>query len=165
MVLWGVISFLEGKLPTLHLVQLCELLPEVLKDEKAASLKVNGPLYSSLLIAFLPSRISHICYLVHGKKESSTLQKQISYVNHSMVTLVADKLNGKVIYCWLHKTTSARCAGGFHFETYSLLFTQLVQSKILTNACIWGHKDYRRINSLQTQAMRFFLGVGRELLP
>ena len=99
MVLWGVISFLEGKLPTLHLVQLCELLPEVLKDEKAASLKVNGPLYSSLLIAFLPSRISHICYLVHGKKESSTLQKQISYVNHSMVTLVADKLNGKVIYC------------------------------------------------------------------
>ena len=67
--------------------------------KKAASLKVNGPLYSSLLIAFLPSRISHICYLVHGKKESSTLQKQISYVNHSMVTLVADKLNGKVIYC------------------------------------------------------------------
>ena len=55
---------------------------------------------------------------------------------------------------------STRCAGGFHFETYSLLFTQLVQSKILTNACIWGHKDYRRINSLQTQAMRFFLGVG-----
>ena len=35
MVLWGVISFLEGKLPTLHLVQLCELLPEVLKDEKS----------------------------------------------------------------------------------------------------------------------------------
>ena len=46
------------------------------------------------------------------------------------------------------------------FSYYSLLFTQLVRSKILTNACIWGHKDYRRIDSLQTQAMRFFLGVG-----
>ena len=55
---------------------------------------------------------------------------------------------------------STRCACGFRFETYSLLFTQLVQSKILTNACIWGYNDYRRINSLQTQAMTFFLGVG-----
>ena len=36
MVLWGVISFVEGKLPTLHLVQLYELLPQVLKDEKSS---------------------------------------------------------------------------------------------------------------------------------
>ena len=55
---------------------------------------------------------------------------------------------------------STRCAGGFHFETYSLLFTQLIQPIILTNACIWGHKEYGRVHSLQTQAMRFFLGVG-----
>lgn len=56
-----------------------------------------------------------------------------------------------------HRT---RIAGGFHYETYSTLFSQLVQSIILTNACIWGHKECGKVYTIQKRAMRFFLGVG-----
>ena len=55
----------------------------------------------------------------------------------------------------------ATCIGGFHFDTYSLLFNQLVSSIIMPYACIWGHKITNKITSLQIQAMRFFLGVGK----
>ena len=55
-----------------------------------------------------------------------------------------------------HRTT---CIGGFHFDTYSLLFNQLVSSIIMPYACIWGHKVTNKITSIQIQAMRFFLGV------
>ena len=41
-----------------------------------------------------------------------------------------------------------------------MLFSQLVQSIILTNACIWGHREFTQVNTIQLQAMRFFLGVG-----
>ena len=46
-------------------------------------------------------------------------------------------------------------------KTYTLLFNQLVQPIIMTNACIWGHKEYPKIANLQHRAMRFFLGVGK----
>lgn len=55
----------------------------------------------------------------------------------------------------------AKCIGGFHFDSYSFLFNQLVSSIILPNACIWGHRRNTKLTSLQVQAMRFFLGVGR----
>ena len=32
---------------------------------------------------------------------------------------------------------------------------------IMTNACIWGHKEYPKIANIQHRAMRFFLGVGK----
>jgi len=42
---WGVAALLEGMSPSLHLVQLCEFLPLVLKAKtEAASLKVKDPL-------------------------------------------------------------------------------------------------------------------------
>ena len=54
-----------------------------------------------------------------------------------------------------------RATGGFHLKTYTLLFNQLVQPIIMTNACIWGHKEYPKIANIQHRAMRFFLGVGK----
>ena len=55
----------------------------------------------------------------------------------------------------------AKCIGGFHYNTYTMLFNQLVTSQILPTACIWGHKNHNIITALQIQAMRFFLGVGK----
>ena len=54
-----------------------------------------------------------------------------------------------------------RATGGFHFKTYSLLFNQLVQPIIMTNACIWGHREYPKITNIQHRALRYFLGVGK----
>ena len=34
-----------------------------------------------------------------------------------------------------------RACGGLQFNTYSMLFNQLVQSIIMCNACIWGHTE------------------------
>lgn len=55
----------------------------------------------------------------------------------------------------------AKMCGGFHFNTYSMLFNQLVQSMIMCNACIWGHTDSKALASIQLNALRFFLGVGK----
>ena len=55
----------------------------------------------------------------------------------------------------------ARVGGGFHFNTYSMLFNQLVQSIIMCNASIWGHTESRMITSIQLNALRFVLGVGK----
>ena len=54
-----------------------------------------------------------------------------------------------------------RATGGFHLKTYTLLFNQLVQPIIMTNACIWGHKEYPKIANVQHRAKRFFSGVGK----
>ena len=56
-----------------------------------------------------------------------------------------------------HRT---KCAGGFHYDTYTMLFNQLVLSRILVYSCIWGHREFPKVKSIQTAAMRFFLGVG-----
>ena len=37
-----------------------------------------------------------------------------------------------------------RATGGFHFQTYTLLFNQLEQPIIMTNARFWGHRAYQR---------------------
>ena len=55
----------------------------------------------------------------------------------------------------------SKCIGGFHFDTYSLLFNQLVSSIVMPNAGIWGHHKHTKLDSIQLQAMRFFLGVGK----
>ena len=54
-----------------------------------------------------------------------------------------------------------RATRGFHLKTYTLLFNQLVQPIIMTNVCIWGHKEYPKIANIQHSVMRFFLGVGK----
>ena len=54
-----------------------------------------------------------------------------------------------------------RACGGLHFNTYSLLFNQLVQSIIMCNACIWGHTESKLLASIQLNALRFVLGVGK----
>ena len=41
-----------------------------------------------------------------------------------------------------------------------MLFNQLVLSRILAYSCIWGHREFPKVKSIQTAAMRFFLGVG-----
>ena len=51
--------------------------------------------------------------------------------------------------------------GVFHFNTYSMLFNQLVQSIIMCNACIWGHAESKSLASIQLNALRFVLGVGK----
>ena len=43
---------------------------------------------------------------------------------------------------------------------YTMLFNQLVLSRILVYSCIWGHREFPKVKSIQTAAMRFFLGVG-----
>ena len=43
----------------------------------------------------------------------------------------------------------------------SMLFNQLVQSIILCNACIWGHAESRTLTSIQLNALRFALWVGK----
>ena len=55
----------------------------------------------------------------------------------------------------------ARMCGGFHFDTYSMLFKQLVQPIIMCNASIWGHTESRMIAGIQHNALRFVLGVGK----
>lgn len=54
-----------------------------------------------------------------------------------------------------------RVTGGFHFRTYTLLFNQLVQPIVMSNACIWGHKDSLKVMGIQHRALRYFLGVGK----
>ena len=69
----------------------------------------------------------------------------------------------------LHKANRAlallhhrmRVTGGFRFETYTLLFKQLVQPITMTNTCIWGHKVFPKILSIQHRALRCFLGVNK----
>ena len=55
----------------------------------------------------------------------------------------------------------ARRCGGFHFNTYSMLFKQLVQPIIMCNASIWGHTESRMLTGIQLNALRFVLGVGK----
>ena len=55
----------------------------------------------------------------------------------------------------------ARVCGGFHFNTYSMLFNQLVQPIIMCNACIWGHTDSKTLASIQVNAFKFVLEVGK----
>ena len=54
-----------------------------------------------------------------------------------------------------------RVTGGFHFRTYTLLFNQLVQPIVMSNACIWGHKNSIKVMGIQHKALRYFLGVGK----
>lgn len=42
-----------------------------------------------------------------------------------------------------------------------MLFNQLVQSIVMCNACIWGHADSKTLASIQVNALRFALGVGK----
>ena len=35
-----------------------------------------------------------------------------------------------------------KCAGGFQYDTYTMLFNQLVLSRILTYSCIRGHSEF-----------------------
>ena len=37
---------------------------------------------------------------------------------------------------------------------------QMVLSRILTYSCSWGHSEFPKVQSIQTAAMRFFIGVG-----
>ncbi len=54
-----------------------------------------------------------------------------------------------------------RSCGGLHFKSYTLLFNQLVQSIVMANSFIWGHKQFSEILGVQYKALRFFLGVGK----
>jgi len=54
-----------------------------------------------------------------------------------------------------------KACGGLHFRSYSMLFNQLVVPVIMSNACIWGHKEYKEVLRIQYNAMRFLLGVGK----
>ena len=55
----------------------------------------------------------------------------------------------------------ARSCGGLHFNTYSMLFNQLVHSIVMCNSCIWGHTESKLLASIQQNALRFILGVGK----
>ena len=52
-----------------------------------------------------------------------------------------------------------RVTGGFHFRTYTLLFNQLVQPIVMSNACIWGHKESLKVMGIQHRALRARLNV------
>ena len=54
-----------------------------------------------------------------------------------------------------------RINGGLHFCTYTKLFNQLIVPIVITNACIWGHRECKEILRIQYKAMRFILGVGK----
>ena len=55
----------------------------------------------------------------------------------------------------------SRICGGLYTNIYSLLFKQLIESIVLCNACIWGHHECKNILAIQTNALRFLLGVGK----
>ena len=57
----------------------------------------------------------------------------------------------------------ARCKsfGGMPFECYSRLYQSLVQSVLDYGACVWGHKEFDCIMSVEYRAIRFFLGVSK----
>ena len=49
-----------------------------------------------------------------------------------------------------------KACGGLHFRSYSMLFNQLVVPVIMSNACIWGHKEYKEVatkNPVQCHAI------------
>ena len=50
-----------------------------------------------------------------------------------------------------------RATGEFHIQTYTLLYNQLVQPIIMTNARFWGHREYPKITNIQHRAV---LAVG-----
>ena len=55
----------------------------------------------------------------------------------------------------------ARACGRLPESIYSQLFKQLVESIVMCNACIWGHRESKDLLNIQTSALRFLLGVGK----
>jgi hypothetical protein len=49
----------------------------------------------------------------------------------------------------------------FPKKIYSLLVKQLVEPIVTCNACIWGHYEIKNVLNIQTNALRFLLGVGK----
>ena len=45
-----------------------------------------------------------------------------------------------------------------------LPFNQLLQPIVMSNTCIWGHKDTLKVMGIQHKALRYFLGVGKMYL-
>ena len=99
--------------------------------------------------------------------------EEITYAAQYIICLglfLMEHLEWDLAFLDMHKKASrglallnhrARLCGGFHTDTYTYLFNQLIQPIIMCNACIWGHSENRRILGIQYSAMRFLLRVGR----
>ena len=51
--------------------------------------------------------------------------------------------------------------GGFSAQTYSYLYSTLVTPVIDYSCCVWGYEKHSPLESMQGNAMRYFLGVGK----
>ena len=51
--------------------------------------------------------------------------------------------------------------GGFSAQTYSYLYSTLIMPIIDYSCCVWGYEKHSLLESIQGNAMRYFLGVGK----
>ena len=49
--------------------------------------------------------------------------------------------------------------GGFSAQTYSYLYSTLVTPVIDYSCCVWGYEKHSPLESMQGNAMRYFLGA------
>ena len=55
----------------------------------------------------------------------------------------------------------AKALGGLSYTTYTYLYDTLVAPVMDYSSCIWGFEHYSTLEATQNNALRFFLGVGR----
>ena len=55
--------------------------------------------------------------------------------------------------------TKYYAVGGLPYTVFTKLYESLIEPILFYCSGIWGHKEYRVVNNVQTRAMRLFLGV------
>ena len=55
----------------------------------------------------------------------------------------------------------SKTSGGFTFNVYTHLYRTLVLPIICYSAGVWGQKEFPGLQQVQNQAMRAFMGLGR----
>ncbi|XP_060067260.1 uncharacterized protein LOC132547523 [Ylistrum balloti] len=58
-------------------------------------------------------------------------------------------------------TTKFLSVGGMEYKLSTKLFESLVQPILLYGAAVWGHTEHRKLNNIQTRALKLFLCVGK----
>ena len=72
----------------------------------------------------------------------------------SKVNLAARRALGSLV-------GKAKALGGLSYTTYTYLYDTLVAPVMDYSSCIWGFEHYSTLEATQNNALRFFLGVGR----
>ena len=82
------------------------------------------------------------------------INKHLDHKTVDKVALAARRSLGSLI-------AKSKENGGFSVQTYSYLYSTLVTPVIDYSCCVWGYEKHSSLESIQGNAMRYFLGVGK----